>query len=312
MSMNKKELDELMGGFDEMDDVEDEQETVGFESDYIVGYGGFDVRIQMAKLVLQRNNKNKITGKVQWIEIDFETKDGKKMREKYMIKGKDGKPFFMRKGKKSAHFGVSKIKSLITVAGLYDGESNKMKALFSNTEEAEVEYNEYGKDKKEDFVVFPDLIGAKVKILVGSKKENATTATDDDDAYIQFCIAQTEAFKKANPKRKFAAKFKKDDEYVNVFKWYTVTEVKHFATLGGLLQSEMVSGEGSLAEKYLGMQEEGHIFDMRTLVVEDMSEGERNKWNLNEYGKVVEADSDEGEETYEEPEEESDGDDEWD
>lgn len=311
MSMNKKELDALMGGFDDMDDVEDEEETVGFNSDYIVGYGGFDVRVNMAKLILQADKKGKITGKVQWIEIDFETKDGKTMREKFMIKGKDGKPFFMNKGKKRPHFGVSKIKSLIAVAGLYADKANKMKELFSNTEEAEVEYNEYGKDIKADFVTFPDLIGAKVKILIASKKENAQTGTDEDDDYLNMCIAETEAFKKANPKRKFAAKFKKDDAYVNIFKWFTVTEVKHFCTINGLLQSEMDSDEGVLMDKYLAMQEEGTIFDMRTLVVEDLSEGEREKWNLDEYGKqTIPEDGEEG--ASEEPEEEAEEeDDNW-
>ena len=180
MSTNK--LDTMLDGWDDIQDVEDEEETVGFEgSNRIEGHQSVVVAIKMAKIIKIAKSK------VLFLEIDFESKDGKEHRERFMLKGKDGKPFYMYQKKKRAHFGVSKIKSLLAVLGLYTDEANKMKALFSNTEEAEVEFTEYGKDVKQDYTIFPDLIGKKVMIAVKSKKVNSRTGFEDDDAYLVQC-----------------------------------------------------------------------------------------------------------------------------
>jgi len=299
MATKNNKLDEMLDQWDDVDEgVEEDVETVGYDSNRIEGYGVADVKVTMAKLI------NVSKKKVQFIELDFQTKDGKELRERFMIRGSDGKTFYVYKGKKKQHFGVSKIKSLINVAGLYKGEANKMKELFSNTETAEVEFKEYGKDVKQDYTVFTDLIGVKVKIAVKSKKENSQTGNDDDDKYILSCTNATEQFKKDNPKKKSAQKFKADDKYVNVYKWFTVTEVAHFISADGLLASEIESGEGVLMEKYIGMNNEGEVFDVRTLIVENLSEGERKKLGIDEFGKIVEDDEGEDGEEPEEPEEE--------
>ena len=305
MATNKNKMDDMLDQWDDVDEgVEEDEETVGFDgNNRIEGYGVVDVKVTMMKLI------NIPKSKVQFIEIDFESKDGKELREKFMIRGKDGKTFFVFKGKKKQHFGVSKIKSLIKVAGLYTDEDNLMKALFSNTEEAEVEFSEYGKDVKQDYITFPDVIGCKVKIAVKSKKENSQTSNDDDDKYVQSCVKATEAFKKANPKKKSAQKFKSGDKYINVYKWFTVTEVAHFISKDGLLASELGKDEGTLMDKFLSMNDAGEVFDVRTLIVEDLSEGERKKLGIDEHGKVLSTDEEGGEEPEEESEEEEEEDD---
>ena len=302
--MTEKELKAMTEGFDE--EVEEFEETVGFgESSYIVGYQAADVKVSMAKLITIPKSK------VQFIELDFETKDGKTLREKYMLKGKTGTTFFMSQGKKRPHFGLSKIKSLINVLGLYGDNANKMKALFSNTEVADVTYTEYGKEKTEEFVTFTDLIGSKCKILVKSKKVNQNSANDEDDAYMVQCVKDVKAFAKEHPKKKAAQKWKGDEDYFPVYRWFTETAVDHFCTTDGLLQSEMESGEGKLLDKWLGMSDEGQIYDTRVLIVDDLSEGQREKLGIDQYGKIVETES--SEESYDEPTEEAetDTDEDW-
>jgi len=195
MATNK--LDAMLDGWDDIEDIEEEDEQVGYDdSNRIEGYQVADVKITMAKVIKVAKKK------VQFIELDFATKDGKEHRERFMIRGSDGKTFYVHMKKKKQHFGVSKIKSLMKVLGLYKDEANLMKALFSHTDEAEVEFNEYGKDVKQDYTTFPDLIGQKCKIAVRSKRENARKKNDSDDSYIKACIKGTEAFKKKHPKKK--------------------------------------------------------------------------------------------------------------
>jgi len=158
---------------------------------------------------------------------------------------------------------------------------------------------------------FADLIGKKVKICLTSRKENAQTAADgEDQKYIKACIKATEAYKKANPKKKSLSKFKADDNYVNVYKWFTNSSVSHFCTIDGLFASEMDSGEGTMLQDFLDANEKGLIFDGRTLIPEELTESERSKLNINEYGKQLEA---EANDSYEEPTESEDEatDDEW-
>jgi len=306
MALTKQELKDMMDGFD-INDIEEEEETVGFgESSYIVGYQAVDVKITMAKLITIKDSK------VQFIELDFESKDGKQLREKYMLKGKTGATFFMQGGKKRAHFGLSKIKSLINVLGLYSNESNKMKELFSNVEVKDVTYSEYGEEKTEEFITFTDLIGSKVKILVKSKKINQNSANDNTNDYMVQCVKDVKSFAKQHPKKKSAQKWKGDENYFPVYRWFTETNVDHFCTIDGLLQSEMESGEGKLMDKWLSMSEEGQIFDTRVLIVEDLSEAKRKKLSIDEYGKIIETDTEYEDEPEVEPtSEEEDDDDSW-
>ncbi len=302
------DLNSMLDSWDELDGVEFEDEEVGFSggSNRIEGHGVFDVKITMCKLIVQPKKKT------QYIEIDFETKEGKAHREQFMIKGSNGLPYYVYQGKKRPHFGLSKVKSLITVLGLYKDETNKMKALFSNTKQAEVEFQEYGKDVKQDYTVFPDVIGSKVKIAVKSKKVNQRSQYDSSDAYMKSCLSATKSFAKANPKKKFAAKAAKveEGEYAEVYRYFTETEVAHFATADGLLQSEIELGEGGLLDKFLSMNEDGSIYDARTLFVENLSDSERKKLSIDEYGKIEANDSDE--EFEDEPEIEDDSsDDTW-
>ncbi len=303
MATNK--LDAMLDGWDDIEDIEEEEETVGYDdSTRIEGYGVADVKLDMVKLI------NIPKKKVQFIEIDFTSKEGKEHRERFMIRGSDGKTFYVHQKKKKQHFGVSKIKSLIKVLGLYTGETNLMKELFSNTEDAKVEFTEYGKEVKGTYTTFPDLIGKKCKIAVRSKRENSRKANDEDDKYIQSCIKATEAFKKKHPKKKSIQKIKPTDDYVNVYQSFVNTEVAHFISTDGLLSSELGEEDGMLMDKFIAQKEAGEIFDMRTLVVEDLSEGERKKLGIDEYGKPVTDDEDEsydeGEDDAEEEEEEDD------
>lgn len=285
----------------EDEDIEEDAETVytGNDSNLIQGYGVKTVKITMAKRITMPKKK------VEWIELDFVDKDGKTLRERFTVRGKDGKTFYMAgKNVKKQHFGVSRIKSLIKVLGLYKDETNLMKALYSNTEEADVTYEEYGKEKTEEFVVFTDLIDKKVKICVTSKKENTQMALDQDDTadqkYVNQCVKDTEAYKKANPKKKTLKKFKADDEYVNVYRWFTITTISHFCSMKGLFGSEVDDGEGILLDKFLGANDEDEIFEGRTLIAEDLSDKQLAKLNINEYGKQI--DPDEDDEGYDEEE----------
>jgi len=302
----------------EDEDIIEEEETVytgGSESPYMTGYGVYDVKITMAKLVKVPKKK------VQFIEVDFIDKDGKTHTEEFMVKGKDGKSFFIgnkphNKGKKVQHFGVNKIKSLIKTAGLFpDAVSKKLMAsLFESAEEAEVTYTKFGKEKTEDFLTFPDLIDKKVKLCLTSKKENATTSVEQDDKdeqkYIDTCVKDTKAYIKANPKKKSLGKFitEKALEYPNVHKWFTNSHIAHFCSIDGLFAAE--EGEGKKLQEFIDANEEGLVFEGRTLIPEDLSEKERAKLGINEYGKRVEPDEDND---YEDPiEEEEEEDEDWD
>ena len=291
--------------------IEGEEEVFegGSSSPFIQGYGAYDVKITMAKRIVVPKKK------VEFIELDFISQDGKTHTESFMVRGKDGKPFYIgrqthNKGKKVQHMGVDRIKSLLKVANVYPDSENLMKDLYSNTEQSDVTYTKFGKEKTEEFTVFKDLLGVKVKICLASKKENAQTAADGDDSkYIKQCIADTEAFKKANPKKKSLQKFKADDDYVNVYKWFVNSEVKHFCSIDGLFASELGKDEGVLLDRFVNANEEGIVFDMRTLICDDMSDTQLARLGINQYGKRVEEETDDG---YEEPTEEDEDDtDEW-
>ncbi len=289
----------------EDEDVEEDVESVyssGSESPFIQGYGATDTKIVMAKKI---NFKGK---KTEFIEIDFINKEGKTHREKFMVRGKDGKSFFTKDKRKRQHFGVSKIKSLLKVVGLYAEESNLMAALYSNTEEADVTWEEYGKEKTEEFTIFTDLIDKKVKLCITSKKENTQMNCDQDDEddqkYVNQCIKDTEAYKKAHPKKKSLKKFTKDDEYVNVYRYFVVSTVAHFCSTEGLFGSEIEDGQGSLLDKFLEQNDEGEVFEGRTLVADELKESQLKKLGINIYGKQVEEDEDEYDDVEEEIEDE--------
>jgi len=95
-----------------------------------------------------------------------------------------------------------------------------------------------------------------------------------------------------------------------VYKWFTNSSVSHFCTIDGLFASEMESGEGTMLQDFLDANDSGLIFDGRTLIPEELTEAERSKLNINEYGKQIEAETNDG---YEEPVESEDEatDDEW-
>lgn len=295
---------------EEDDDIEEDAEEVygGNDSNQIQGYGVVTAKIAMAKRITIKKSK------VEFIEIDFITKDGKEHRERFMMRGKDGKPFYTYQKRKKQHFGVSKIKSLIKVLGLYSSESNLMAALYSNTEEAEVEFQEYGKDVKADYTVFTDLIDKKVKLCISSKKENSQTGSEQDDEdeqkYVNQCIKDTEKYKRANPKKKSLKKFGKDDEYVNVYRWYTVSEIKHFCSVKNEFASEVGDEDeaGTMLQQFIDANEDGTIFEGRTLIADEMSERELKKLGISEFGKRVEPeeDNDDGydDEEDDEPEDE--------
>ena len=282
------------------DEVIEDEETVfggNSESPYIQGYSAQDVKITMAKRITFPKSK------VEFIELDFVNKDGKTLAEKFMVRGKDGKPFYIDKRTKAKkqHFGVSKIKALIKVVGLYTPEDNLMKELYSNTEEADVTWTEYGKEKTEEFTVFNDLLNKKVKICITSKNENSQTSSEQDDAdeqkYVNQCIKDTEAYKKANPKKKSLKKFGKDDDYVNVYKAFVVTTVSHFCSVDGCFASE-IGGEGTMLQDFLDANDDGLIFEARTLIPDTLTESQLKRLGINQWGKRVEAESDDG---YEEP-----------
>ena len=291
------------------DDVEEDAEEVyNNGSNQIEGYGVHTAKITMAKRITIKKSK------VEFIEIDFATKDGKEHRERFMMRGKDGKPFYTYQKRKRQHFGVSKIKSLVKVLGLYAEESNLMAALYSNTEEAEVTFSEFGKDITAEYTTFVDLIGKKVKLCISSKKENSQTAAEQDDdveqKYVNQCIKDTEKYKIANPKKKSLKKFKKDDDYVNVYRWFTVSEVKHFCSMDGKFGSEMEDEEGSMLQQFIDANEDGMIFEGRTLIADDLSERALKKLGINEFGKRVEEDAADDGYDEEESEPEDDAEDE--
>ena len=294
---------------DEDDDIEEEDESVygGNDSNQIQGYGVVTAKITMAKRITIDKSK------VEFIEIDFATKDGKEHRERFMMRGKDGKPFYTYQKRKKQHFGVSKIKSLVKVLGLYADAKNLMAALYSNTEEAEVTFMDYGKEVTAEYTVFTDLIDEKVKLCISSKKENSQLASEQDDEdeqkYVNQCIKDTEKYKIANPKKKSLKKFKKDDNYVNVYRWFTVSEIKHFCSLKDEFASEIDDEDaaGTMLQTFIDANDDGEIFEGRTLIADELSERALKKLGINEFGKrVEEEEDDDGYDEEEEPEEEID------
>jgi len=306
---------DLSNAWLEEEDVIEEDETVfggNSESPYIQGYSVQDVKITMAK----RKLSTKAGSKTEWIVLDFINKEGKTLTEEFMVKGANGKSFSTKTGKKVQLHGTNKIKSLIKVVGLYTPDDNLMKELYSNTEEADVTYTEYGKEKTEEFTVFSDLIGKKAKVCITSKKVNATTSKDQDDEdeqkYVNQCVKDTKAYIKANPKKKSLAKYAKDNyiNYPNIYKWFTETYVSHFCSTDGLFGSE-IGGEGGMLQDFLDANDEGLIFEARTLIPDDMTEAQLKKLGINQWGKRVEPESDDDYEEPTEGESESDDEDDW-
>ena len=282
------------------DDIEEVEDTVfggSSESPYIQGYGVHTVKVAMAKVIKYGSSK------VEFIELDMVNQDGKLLREKFMVRGKDNNTFYKRNGKKFQHFGINKIKSLMKVSGQFeDTDSSKyMATIYGGAEKADVTYSEYGKEKTEEFLTFPELIGLKVKIAVTSKKENSQTNADQDDEaeqkYVKDCIRRTKAFIAANPKKKSLKKFDKSEGYVNVFKWFTNSTVAHFIGM-----NDCFAGESSPKKinEFLEANDEGVIFDGRTLFAEELSDSDLAKVGINKYGKRVEAEDSEPVETEDE------------
>ena len=302
---------------DDDDDIVEEDETVfgGGESPFIQGYGVYETKITMAKRITFPSSQ------VEFIEIDFIDKDSKTHREKFMVRGRDGKSFFMKGSIKTQHFGVNKIKSLLKVGNVFpDAEPAKLMAsLYGNTEEADVTWTEYGQEKTEEFLVFLSLIGVKVKICITSKKENSQKAQEQDDKndikYVAACMKATKAFIKANPKKKSLKKFDNDDAaYVNVYRWFVVSSVTHFCSVDGLFASELETGKGSLMDKFIDGNDSGLIFDGRTLKPDELDDSKLARLGINEYGKQVEPEYGDSEESAVESEtddKEEDAADEW-
>ncbi len=281
---------------DEDDDIVEDAETVydGNDSNYIQGYSVQTVKVTMAKRITFDKSK------VEFIELDFINKDGKTLREKFMVRGKDGKTFYMKDKIKKQHFGVNKIKSLLKVTDTFDGVPAKklMASLYGNAEMADVKYEEFGKEKEEEFLTFPDLIGKKVKVCVTSKKENSQLNAEQDDAddqkYVKQCIKDTKKYIIANKKKRSLKKFDNDEGYVNVYRYFVVTTVSHFCSLDGMFASEIgVDEEPELMDKFIDANDADVVFEGRTLICDDMSESQLKKLGINEYGKRVEADEDE-------------------
>jgi len=272
------------------DVIEEEEETVyggGSESPFIQGYGLYDTKITMAKRILT----DKEGSDTEWIEIDFVNKEGKTHTERFMVKGKNGKPSYTKDGVVHPHKGLSKIKSLIGVLGLYTGAKNVMKELYSHTEEADVTWTAYGKEKTAEFTIFNDLINKKVKLCLTSKKENSTTSATQDDAdeqkYINQCVKDTKKYVIANPKKKSLKKFvdsPQSKNYPNVYRWFTVSEVKHFVSMDGLMNGET---ESKKLKVFMDANDEGVVFEARTLIPETMDERTLAKIGINQWGKRV-------------------------
>lgn len=300
---------------DSDDDIVEDEETVfgGNDSNFIQGYGAHIVKIAMAKRIVFDSSK------VEFIEIDFINKEGKTLREKFMVRGKDGKSYYVKDKVKKQHFGVNKIKSLLKVSGVFPDVPAKklMASLYGDAELADVEYEEFGQTKKEEFLVFNALIDAKVQICVSSKKENSQMNAEQDDKddqkYVNQCIKDTKKYIIANPKKRSLKKFDKSEGYVNVYRWFTVTTVSHFCSLDGKFASELDSDEPTMLTEFLERNEAGEIFEGRTLIAEDLKESQLTKLGINEYGKRLDPEDVASEDDYEEPEveDEEDEDEEW-
>ncbi len=293
---------------DEDEDIVEEEETVydGSDSNFIQGYGVQVVKITMAKRITFPKSK------VEFIELDFMSKDGKTMREKFMVRGKDGKTFYTKDKIKKQHFGVNKIKSLLKVANVFPDTPAKklMASLYGNAELADVKYEEYGKEKEEEFLIFPDLLNVKVKICITSKKENSQLNSEQDDKsdqkYVDQCIKDTKKYIIANKKKRSLKRFDVSEGYVNTYRYFVVTTVSHFCSLDGLFASEIGSDDDAeLLQKFIDANEADVIFEGRTLICDDLKESQLKKLGINEYGKRVEPDEDDDDD-YDDVEEDED------
>jgi len=306
--MSTNTLDGLLENWAE-EEVELEEEQVGFanSSDRIEGHQVAEVKVTMVKLVPTK-------GKTVWVEFDFESKDGKTLRERQVLVGSKGASTYVRGGKKVNQTGVSKLMSLAIISGKFENSKTLLKDIKATTEKMEVKFSEYGKDIVADYIVFPTLIGSKVKIAVSSTKVNGRGQLGD--AYVDACHKATKAFSKANPKKRFAEKVAKcsGDDYVDVYKNFVESEVKHFITPSGQLRSEMGTDSTELMQKFIDSKDEGYVYDKRTLFVEKLSEAELKKLSIDKYGKFVEPEDDDGVEPEPEVEASEDvetEDDEW-
>ena len=309
MSENK-EL-ELSADWLNDDEIEEVEETVfggSFDSPFVQGYGSVDTKISMAYKVESGSSS------AEAIKLSFITEDNKTHTETIWVKGKDGKPYSIKGGKKVQTFGVNKIKSLIAVLGLFEDSKNVMASLYGDIETADVTETNYGKETTEEQEVFSALVGQKVKLCVSSKKVNATTSATQDDTdeqkYVAQCIKDTKKFIIANPKKKSLKKFvdsKQSKEYPNVYKWFTETSIQHFCSIDGLFANET---KPKKLKEFTEANEEGFISDSRTLIADEMTDKELAKLSINKFGKRVEPSDDND---YEEPTEDSaeESDDNW-
>ncbi len=295
MEASKINDNNLSSAWLEDDDIVEEEETVydNSGSNFIQGYGVQTVKITMAKRIVFDKSK------VEFIEIDFESQDGKTLREKFMVRGKDGKSFYTRNNIKKQHFGVPKIKSLLKVCNVFPNvEANKLMAsLYGGAETASVKYEEYGNEKEAEFLIFPNLIGKKAKICITSKNENSQLNSDQDDEseqkYVNQCIKDTKRYISANSKKKSLKKFDVSDGYVNVYRYFVVTTVSHFCSVDGLFASEIGSDEEpKLLKQFIRANEADIIFEGRTLIVENLSDAQLKKLSINEYGKRIDLEDD--------------------
>jgi len=306
MSEKNLSADWLMD--DEVEEIEESVFGSGFKSDRIEGYGVVDAKITMAYKVKSGSSK------AEAIKISFINKDEQTHTETIWVRGRDGKPYSVKNGKKVQSFGVNKIKSLLKVTGLFADSKNVMASLYDDVETSDVTETNYGKEETNEQEVFSSLLGLKVKLCVSSKKVNATTSAEQDDsdeqAYVNQCIKNTKKFVIANPKKKSLKKFvdsKQAKEYPNVYKWFTETSIQHFCSLDGKFAGEMDKKDGTMLQDFIDANGEGFISDGRTLICDDMSDRELAKLGINKYGKRVEpSDDDDGFDSEEEVVEETD------
>ena len=289
---------------DEVDEIEETVFGSGFKSDRIEGYGVVDAKITMAYKVKSGSSK------AEAIKISFINKDEQTHTETIWVRGRDGKPYSVKNGKKIQSFGVNKIKSLLKVTGLFTDSKNVMASLYGDVETSDVTETNYGKEETNEQEVFNSLVGLKVKLCVSSKKVNATTSAEQDDsdeqAYVNQCIKDTKKFVIANPKKKSLKKFvdsKQSKEYPNVYKWFTETSIQHFCSLDGKFAGEMDKKDGTMLQDFIDANEEGFISDGRTLIAEELSDRELAKLGINKFGKRVEPEDDDGYDSEEEIEE---------
>ena len=268
------------------DEIEEVEETVfggNSESPYIQGYQVVDAKITMAYVVKSGSSK------AEAIKLSFMDKDGKTLEETIWVRNKNGLPYTVKDGKKIQTFGVNKIRSLIKVLGLFTDDKNIMASLYGSIETSDVTENVYGKEETNEQEVFTALVGKKVKLCISSKKVNATASHEQDDtdeqAYVKQCIKDTKKFIIANPKKKSLKKFDISTGYVNVYKSFTESSVQHFVSMDGLFAGEE---KPKKLQEFIDANEEGFISDGRTLRAEELSEKERAKLSINEYGKRIE------------------------